>query len=249
MAARGNTDRRAQNFAGTILQSRKSRKRLGRNGLRGSIAHIGGIEPRKSCAAGSNSPDGYDDWRIVRLLRARRSARTAGGIATGKTSPKRRTNRREIRAGAFHGLVHGRSQWFTSSGSREKPCETDPIGSGFTRQRILRRSARLPLAKLRHHVHSERRGYAGKFNWLRADSRNCRAARIHDAEVPVFLTRRTLCFHPHAKGHARKRRRVRRRRSLCTLRFPIRWSVRPSGNLRMASDSICIAARSTSSSL
>ena len=118
-----------------------------------------------------------------------------------------RPHRRELRAGALHGAVHGRRRRQPARRRHRESGRADALDQGRAGQRDLRRRAGLRLAGRRHHGDGRRHAHAGQLVRLGADAGDRRADRVHHA--PRRLRR---AGRPHGpRAHARRRARGRTR--------------------------------------
>ena len=104
-----------------------------------------------------------------------------------------RPDRRELRAGAVHGHVHGRGRRQPARGHHREPGAADALGQAGADARHLRRRPGLRMAGRRHHFHGRRHHHAGELLRLRADAGDRRADRVHAAP-------RRLCCHGRARA-------------------------------------------------
>ena len=117
-------------------------------------------------------------------------ARAPARRDAGQTSGGGRTDRRELRAGARDGGVHGRRRGQPARRRDREPGAPDPFGQGVADAGDLRRRAGLRLARRGHYLDGRRYHHArGQFR-LRADPGYRRADRVHPAARRLRQDRR-----------------------------------------------------------
>ena len=126
-------------------------------------------------------------------------------------------DRRELRAGAQHGAVHGRG-WRLPARRRHRESGTpDHVGEGPPDPRDLRRCAGLCLARRRHHGDGGRGAHAGPFHRLCADAGFGLPDRVHHAAGGLSADGRAYaatscrwsrCWRSSARRRWRRTRRI-----------------------------------------
>jgi len=165
---------------GALLSGIRARPGLGRHQAHRPLVHHRENRPQDR-VAGHAPADGFDHGRALGLVRARPEPAAATCRHAGANPTRGGAHRRELRAGAVHGAVHGRRRRKLARRHYRESGQADAIGEGGADPRHLWRRAGVCLAGRRHHADGGRDAHARAFFRLRADAGHRRADRIQPA--------------------------------------------------------------------
>ena len=137
--------------AGALLPGRQSRPRLGRHRHHRSAGDHPEDRPQGGLARPAPADD-LDHRRGRALLRARREPAARAGRDAGRRARRGRAHRRELRALAVHGAVHGRRRRVAARRRHREPGAADALGRRAARRAspwAARRSTSGPAAASR----------------------------------------------------------------------------------------------------